>query len=309
MAKAADYLSPALIRQVARLDLRARFIVEGFLAGLHRSPFHGFSVEFSEHRKYVPGDDLKTIDWNLYARTDRFYVKQYQAETNVTGFLCMDLSASMGYAREQELTKFEYCICLAAALAYLMVRQQDPVGVVAFAERVRASLEPRAQRKQLGNVLALLSRLRPAGRTDMEASLTQLARMIRHRSLVILLSDLLPPADAPGQSLQEDIEPVLRGLRHLRHQGHDVIVFHVLEEAEAEFPFLELAEFEEPESQERLMVDPRGVRALYLETLEELRETIRHECYRLRVDYVPLHTGVPFDRALTSYLVTRSQRF
>ena len=309
MTKATEYLSPALIRQVARLDLRARFIVEGFLAGLHRSPFHGFSVEFSEHRRYVPGDDLKTIDWNLYARTDRFYVKQYQAETNVTGFLCMDLSASMGYAREQELTKFEYAICLAAALAYLMIRQQDPVGVIAFADRVRASLEPRAQRKQLGNVLALLSRLKPSGRTDMEASLTQLTRMIRHRSLVILLSDLLPPADAPGRTLEEDLEPVLRGLRHLRHQGHDVIVFHVLEQAEAEFPFEGLAEFEEPESHERLMVDPRGVRASYLETLDQFRETIKQECYRLRADYVPLHTGVPFDRALTSYLVARSQRF
>lgn len=309
MAKPSDYLKPSLIRQVARLDLRARFIVEGFLAGLHRSPFHGFSVEFSEHRRYVPGDDLKTIDWNLFARTDRFYVKQFQAETNVTGFLTMDLSASMGYTRSQELTKFEYCICLAAALAYLMIRQQDPVGVIAFDEKIRHSLEPRAQRKQLGAILALLARLRPTGRTDIQRSLDQVASMVRHKSLMIVMSDLLPPADSPARTLEEDLEPILTGLRHLRHRGHDVILFHVLDEAEAEFPFDGVAEFEDVESPERLLLDARGVKQAYLETLREFCDTIRRECFRWRVDYVLLHTGMPFDRALTSYLLSRSHRY
>src|SRR5579862_9426283 len=175
MARAEKYLRPEVIRQVARLDLRAKFIVEGFLAGLHASPFQGFSVEFSEHRKYVPGDDLKDLDWNVLARTDKYYLKKFQAETNVTGYLAMDLSASMAYTYRQELTKFEYAICLAAALAYLMIHQQDPVGLVTFDTKIRASLPPRSKRTQLGNMLALLANLKPAGTTDGAGCLHQLA--------------------------------------------------------------------------------------------------------------------------------------
>ena len=160
------YLRPEVIRQVARLDLRAKFIVEGFLAGLHASPFHGFSVEFSEHRKYVAGDDLKDLDWNVYAKTDKYYLKKFQAETNLTGYLVMDLSASMAYTYRQELTKFEYAICLAAALGYLMIHQQDPVGLITFDKRIQASLPPRSKRTQLGTILAVLSNLKPSGQTD-----------------------------------------------------------------------------------------------------------------------------------------------
>ncbi len=196
---AEKYLKPEVIRQVARLDLRAKFIVEGFIAGLHASPFHGFSVEFSEHRKYTSGDNISDIDWNVYAKTDRFYVKKFQAETNLTGYLAMDLSGSMGYTYRQELTKFEYSICLAAALCYLMIHQQDPVGVMAFDEKVRQSLAPASKRSQLGNVLSLLARLQPSGTTDIEASLHQVASMIRHRSLVMVFSDLLA-----------DFEPIRR---------------------------------------------------------------------------------------------------
>src|SRR6266403_1897732 len=152
------YLRPEVIRQVARLDLRAKFIVEGFLAGLHASPFHGFSVEFSEHRKYVPGDDLKDLDWNVYAKTDKYYLKKFQAETNLTGYLVMDLSESMAYTYRQELTKFEYAICLAAALGYLMIHQQDPVGLVTFDTKIQAALPPRSKRTQLANNLALDAR-------------------------------------------------------------------------------------------------------------------------------------------------------
>ena len=171
MASPEKYLRPEVIRQVARLDLRAKFIVEGFLAGLHASPFQGFSVEFSEHRKYVPGDDLKDLDWNVFAKTDKYYLKKFQAETNVTGYLVMDLSASMAYTYRQEMTKFEYGICLAAALGYLMTRQQDPVGLVTFDTAIRASLPPRSRRAHLGNILSLLSGLKPAGQTDAAASL------------------------------------------------------------------------------------------------------------------------------------------
>src|SRR5437867_12207885 len=191
MSSPEKYLRPEVIRQVARLDLRAKFIVEGFLAGLHASPFHGFSVEFSEHRKYVPGDDLKDLDWNVFAKTDKYYLKKFEAETNVTGYLMMDLSASMAYTYRQELTKFEYGICLAAALGYLMIYQQDPVGLVTFDTKIQAALPPRSKRTQLGTILALLANLKPAGQTDIAPCIHQLAAMMKTRSLVMLFSDLL----------------------------------------------------------------------------------------------------------------------
>ena len=209
---AEKYLKPEVIRQVARLDLRAKFIVEGFISGLHASPFQGFSVEFSEHRKYTAGDNIGDIDWNVYAKTDRFYIKKFQAETNLTGYLVMDLSASMGYTYRQELTKFEYGISLAAALCYLMIQQQDPVGLIAFDQKVRQSLAPASKRSQLGNILSLLAKLKPAGTTMIEASLHQVASMIRHRGLVMLFSDLLG-----------DPESILRAIHRLRFRGarHD----------------------------------------------------------------------------------------
>src|SRR5215212_1746128 len=232
------YLRPEVIRQVARLDLRAKFIVEGFLQGLHASPFQGFSVEFSEHRKYSAGDDLKDLDWNVFAKTDKYYVRKYQAETNVVGYLVMDLSASMAYTYRQELTKFEYAICLAAALGYLMIHQQDPVGLVTFDTAIRHSLPPRSKRTQLGTILSLLANLRPTGKTEIAKSLVQVAAMLKHRSLVMIFSDLLA-----------DPEPIRTALRRLRHGGHDVILFHILDEAEVRFPFDGTIEFEEPETE------------------------------------------------------------
>src|SRR3954452_12997989 len=231
---AEKYLKPEVIRQVSRLDLRAKFIVEGFLSGLHASPFHGFSVEVSEHRQYTAGDNIGDIDWNVYAKTDRFYIKKFQAETNLTGYLVMDLSASMGYTFRQELTKFEYGISLAAALGYLMIRQQDPVGLIAFDQQVRQSLPPRSKRSQLGNILSLLARLKPAGETAIARSLHQVASIIRHRSLVMLFSDLLGETKA-----------ILRAFPRLRFAGHYVIVFHILDEAEALFPFEGMVELED----------------------------------------------------------------
>src|SRR5918911_1621726 len=248
-ATAEKFLRPEVIRQVARLDLRAKFIVEGFLSGLHASPFHGFSVEFSEHRKYVPGDDPKDLDWNVYAKTERYYVKKFQAETNVTGYLAMDLSASMAYTYRQELTKFDYAICLAAALGYLMIHQQDPVGLVTFGTQIQASLPPRSKRAQLGTILAVLANLKPAGRTDLAGCLHQLAAMIRSKSLVVLLSDLLTTP-----------EPVLESLHHLRHRGNEVILFQILDEAEVHFPFDGVVEFEDIEDHDKLTIDARGMR-------------------------------------------------
>lgn len=296
-ASAEQYLKPEVIRQVSRLDLRAKFIVEGFIAGMHMSPFHGFSVEFSEHRKYSPGDNISDIDWNVYAKTDRYYIKKFQAETNLTGYLVMDLSASMGYTYRQELTKFEYGISLAAALGYLMIHQQDPVGMIAFDHRVSQSLPPRSKRSQIGNILSLLARLKPSGDTEIAKSLHQIAGMIRHRGLIMLFSDLLG-----------DPEPIQKALHRLRHAGHDIILFHILDEAEALFPFDGLVELMDNETDETLLVDADGVRADYLDEVAAFQDGYRKECARARIDYVPLHTGMAFDKALTSYLASRRAR-
>jgi uncharacterized protein (DUF58 family) len=294
---AEKYLKPEVIRQVARLDLRAKFIIEGFIAGLHASPFHGFSVEFSEHRKYTAGDNISDIDWNVYAKTDRFYIKKFQAETNLTGYLVMDLSGSMGYTYRQELTKFEYSISLAAALCYLMIHQQDPVGLIAFDQKVCQSLAPGSKRSQLGNILSLLAKLKPEGTTEIEASLYQVAGMLRHRSLVMIFSDLL------GEP-----ESILKAIHRLRFAGHDLIIFHILDEAEAQFPFEGMVRLEDNETHEIIEVDADAIKVDYLEEVARFRNTYRTDCVRARIDYVPLHTGMPFDKALMSYLLSRHAR-
>ena len=297
MSTAEKYLKPEVINQIKRLDLRAQFIVKGFLQGLHASPYHGFSVEFSEHRKYTPGDDPKDIDWLVYAKTDKYYVKKFEAETNITGYLVMDLSRSMGYTYRQELTKFDYSICLAAALCYLMIHQQDPVGVLTFDRKIRNSLAPKARRGHLGNVLSLLANLQPQGETDIANSLVQVAAMLRHASLVMIFSDLLA-----------DPEPVLESLHRLRHGGHDVILFHVLDEAEVAFPFDGMVELEDPESHRRLALDADAFRRDYLAEINEFRDTYRRECFHSGIDYVPLDTSMQFDKALTGYLAGRAAR-
>ena len=292
------YLKPEVVRQISRLDLRAQFVVKGFLQGLHASPYHGFSVEFSEHRKYTSGDDPKDIDWLVYAKTDKYYIKKFEAETNITGYLVMDLSQSMGYTHRQELTKFDYAICLAASLSYLMIHQQDPVGLITFDERIQACLPPKSKRAHLGNVLSMLANLRPTGKTNIAHSLIQIAAMLRHRSLVMIFSDLLA-------------EPalILQALRRLRHEGHDVILFHVLDEAEVHFPFDGMIEFEDPETGDKLQVDATNFRDDYVAGLEEFRQRYRRECFQSRIDYVALDTSMPFDKALLEYLVSRRARF
>ena len=297
MATTEKYLKPEVIRQIARLDLRAQFIIKGFLQGLHASPFHGFSVEFSEHRKYSPGDDPADIDWLVYAKTDKYYVKKFEAETNLTGYLVMDLSESMAYSHEQELTKFEYSICLAAALCYLMIHQNDPVGLITFGEKIVNSLAPKSKRAQIGNILSVLAKLEPEEKTDIGNSLNQLAAMLKHSSLVMIFSDLLA-----------DPEEVLASLRRLRHGGHDVILFHVLDQAEVTFPFEGLVELEDPESHETLEVDADAYRSEYLEEIDEFRTRYARECRQIGIDYVPLDTSMQFDRALTEYLTNRRNR-
>ena len=293
-----EYLKPEVVRQIARLDLRAQFIVRGFLQGLHASPYQGFSVEFSEHRRYASGDDPKDIYWLVYAKTDKHYVKKFEAETNITGYLVVDASASMAYTHRQELTKLDYSISLAAALCWLMVHQQDPCGLMVFDEKVRTSLPARSRRSQIPQVLSVLSKVAPSGKTDIAGSLVQVAAMLRHRSLVMVFSDLL--ADPP---------PIRDALLRLRHGGHDVILFHVLDEGEVRFPFEGMVELTEPETRDRLVIDADAARSGYLKAVETFREEYRAWCFRAGVDYVPLDTSMQFDRALMEYLHNRRARF
>ncbi|MEM8910335.1 MAG: DUF58 domain-containing protein [Planctomycetota bacterium] len=294
-------LSPEALQKIKRLDLRARMVVRGFLQGLHTSPLQGFSVQFSEHRRYNRGDDPKLIDWLVYAKTDKHYIRRYEAETNLTGYLVMDLSKSMGFAGSSggdSMTKFDYCMCLAASLTYLMTMQQDPIGVLTFRDKLRAVLPARSRRGHLGDVMAALSSMTPDGTTELPHSLTQVAAMMRHSSLIMLFSDLL-----------SDPEETISSLARLRHSGHDVIVFHVLDHVEVDFPFEGPIEFEDPESGEIVTVDAAGFRDQYLRTLERFRTTYREGCHRVRVDYVPLDTSEPFDKALTEYLIQRQSKF
>jgi uncharacterized protein (DUF58 family) len=292
------YLRPEVIRSVSRLDLKAKFIVEGFLSGLHGSPFQGFSVEFSEHRKYVPGDDVKDMDWNAYAKTDKYYLKKYKAETNMTGYLVMDLSASMAFTYRQEMTKFEYAICLAAALGYLMIYQQDPVGLVTFDNKIQTILPPKSKRTQLGTMLSVLANLQPSGETNIPESLNQLAGIIKTKSLVMIFSDLLT-----------DQNEVMKSLYRFRHAGHEVILFHILDEAEVHFPFEGLTEFEDVESSEKLTIDARGMKADYLTAIQDFQSTYKAACSKARIDYVAIDTSVNFDKALTEYLLQRTRKF
>ncbi|QDT09063.1 DUF58 domain-containing protein [Planctomycetes bacterium K23_9] len=291
-------LSPASLQQIKRLDLRARMVVRGFLQGLHSSPAQGFSVQFSEHRRYNRGDDPKLIDWLVYAKTDKYYTKRYEAETNLTGYLVMDLSSSMGFTESQTMTKFEYSTCLAASLTYLMNMQQDPVGLITFDEKMRARLPARSRRGHLSDVMAQLSTLKPEGNTDLPKCITQVAAMLKQHSLVMLFSDLL-----------SDPEEVLSSLARLRHGGHDVILFHVLDAAEVDFPYEGPVQFEDAETGETISVDATGFRSEYLQQLDEFRDAFRSGCANLQIDYVPLDTSMPFDKALTEYLIQRQSRF
>lgn len=292
-----QYLKPDVIQTIKRLDLRAKFIVKGFLQGLHASPFQGFSVEFSEHRRYSPGDDPDDIDWLAYAKTDKYYIKKFEAQTNITGWLIVDSSKSMGYSSGNALTKFDYCISLAAALGYLMISQQDPVGLITFDEKLKQCLKPRSQRGQLAQILSLLTRLTPTGETNLAKSLIQTAAMLRHKSLLIVFTDLLT-----------DKDELVQALYRLRHAGHDIILFHIMDQAEVSFPFDGDVEMTDPETGEIIRLNADGVRQQYLKQLEEFRGFFMTQCSQARIDYVPLSTDMPFDKALTKYLLSRKGR-
>lgn len=290
-----QFLDPAVIARLGTLELKARTIVEGFLSGLHRSPFKGFSVEFAEYRQYIHGDDLATIDWKVYARSDRYYVKKFEEETNLDCHLILDVSGSMGYG-SRGLTKLEYGSVLAASIAYLMNRQRDAVGLMAFDDRIVDMLPASARPGHLRMILITLDRLRLGKQTDVSKPLHQLANSLTKRGIVVLISDLL-----------DDPDSVIRGLKHFRFRGSDVIVFHVLDPDEIDFPFERATRFEDLESSEEIMAVPGLVREHYRREISRLIDRYRQELGAAGIDYQLLRTTDPLELALLSYLSTRGR--
>jgi uncharacterized protein (DUF58 family) len=293
-ARERQFLDPAVVARLGTLELKARTIVEGFLSGLHRSPFKGFSVEFAEYRQYMPGDDLSTIDWKVYARSDRHYVKKFEEETNLDCHVMLDVSGSMSYG--SRISKFEYAQCLAASLGYLMNRQRDAIGLTAFDEQIVTMLPASARPGHLRALLVTLDRLRLGQKTNVSKPLHQLADSLTKRGMVVLISDLL-----------DDPERVIRGLKHFQYRGTDVIVFQVLDPDETAFPFERATRFEDLETADEVMAVPVVVREHYLKTIGGLIERYRRELGAAGIDYHLLSTSEPLELALMAYLSMRAR--
>jgi uncharacterized protein (DUF58 family) len=291
------FLDPAVIAKLGTMELKARTVVEGFLSGLHRSPFKGFSVEFAEYRQYMPGDDLSTLDWKVYARSDRHYVKKFEEETNLECHLLLDISGSMAYRGSAPMSKLEYGSVLAASLAFLMNRQRDATGLIAFDERIAFRMPASARPGHLHALLLALERLQPGTRSDVGRPLHQLADALVKRSLVVVISDLL-----------DDPEPAIKGLRHLKFRGTDVVVFQVLDPNELTFPFRGASRFRDLENADEVTADPAAIRAAYLRELAGLTLRYDRELRGAGIDYVQLDSSQPLDFALLSYLSARSRR-
>jgi uncharacterized protein (DUF58 family) len=298
MSQATGYrfLRPEALARVKNLGLAARGVVEGFISGLHASPYRGFSVEFAEHRKYSAGDNPRHLDWRVLGRTDRLYVKQYEEETNLRAQILLDTSGSMAYRHGDRVTKLEYGSFLTAVLAYLMLRQQDAVGLTTFDTAPHLDMPARASPRHFDEMMHQLEDLRPGGETDLGTTLHRLADRFKRRGLVILISDLYG-----------DQETVDRALHHFRAKRHEVIVFHVLDQAEIEFPFRETATFVDLETGERLQVDPAYVRDDYRRQVAEFIARYRRICADCQIDYVQTDTSLPYDLLLSRYLAQRTR--
>ncbi|MBL8138636.1 MAG: DUF58 domain-containing protein [Acidobacteria bacterium] len=295
MAGPARYLDPKVLARIGSLDLKAKTVVEGVLSGLHRSPKRGYSVEFAEYRQYLPGDALATIDWKVYARSDRHYVKKFEEDTNLDCHLLVDISGSMAYG-SHGVTKRDYACYLAASLAYLMHRQRDAVGFIAFDEAIVQRLPPSARASHLRAVLLGLERLPQGVKTNVAKPLGDLAKVLAKRGLVVVISDLL-----------DDPAGVIQGLRHFRQRGTDVIVFHVLDPQELHFTFADVARFRDVESASEVFADPAAVRGEYLAAVGGFIDTYRQQLGGAGIDYHLLDTSKPLDLALVAYLKARGR--
>lgn len=288
-----EFLKPEVVSKLANMDLRARLIVEGFIAGLHRSPYHGFSVEFAEYRAYNTGESTKNVDWRLYGRTDRYYVKVFEDETNLRATLLVDRSASMGFM-SGELSKLRYASLLSAALSYLMIMQRDAVGLVLFDDTIGKILPHRSSKQHLMTLLRELDAIEPGERTEIGSALHGIAERLRRRGLVVLISDLM-----------DDAEKVLSGLKALRHRGHEVVVFQVLDDKEITLDYTGEMRFVDMETDEKIRTQPWFLREEYRRSVKRWIREIELGCREHAIDYQLVTTATPFDQALVSYLNKR----
>lgn len=296
MTSTPNYLNPRTLAQVRGLELQARLVVEGYLTGQHRSQQHGFAVEFAQHREYVPGDDLKHLDWKVYGRTERYYLKQYELETNLVAWLLVDASQSMAY-RSGPVSKYDYACMAAASLAYLIVRQTDSVGLAVFDSQVRKFLRAASQVTHLRECVRALEAGPSAAPTKLGAVLHEVASRTTQRGLVMLFSDLF-----------DDVPSILSGLQHLRYDRHEVVVFHVLDAAELDFPFEDPTLFRGLELPAELLTDPRGLRQGYMNELHAFQEALARGCRGMNIDFVPMRTDQSLGTALARYLAHRLEK-
>ncbi len=298
MENSPSYFDPRTLAKLSGLELRARHVVEGYVSGLHRSPYHGFSIEFAQHREYVPGDDLRYVDWKVYGRSDKIYLKQYEQETNLVAYVLLDSSESMLYQGEKApLSKLEYAKTAAACLAYLVIRHQDSIGLVTFDSEVRSLLRPASTPSHFKELVHLLEQTRPQGKTTAGAIFHNLAERFTKRGIVLVFSDLF-----------DDVAALAAGLKHLRHRRHDVVLFHILDRDELEFPFRQPSLFLGLEGLPNVAVDARALRKAYLEQFGNYLAAVKRTCLELGGDYVLMTTDHPLDVALSSYLSSRMAR-
>jgi uncharacterized protein (DUF58 family) len=295
MATSPKLSDPEVLARIAGLSLRARHVVEGTISGLHRSPFHGFNVEFAEYREYSPGDDLRRLDWRVLGRTDRFYVKQYEEESNLRATLVLDCSASMKYG-SGPLNKFQYAATAAASLATLLVEQQDPVGLALFDAATREVIPPAATQAQLARIVGMLEQAQPNRTTELGSVLQTLCDQIKKRGLTVIFSDLLT-----------DLDAFYDGLRRLQYRGHEIIVFHILDPDELELPFNDLVMFRDIEGNEELLAEPWAFRKAYQASMEEFLTEVRSACGKRGIDYLLLKTNESLADALSHYLHARDR--
>jgi uncharacterized protein (DUF58 family) len=303
MEEALKYLQPDVVSKLANMELRARMVVEGFITGMHKSPYHGFSVEFAEHRQYMPGDEIRRVDWKVYGKTDRYYIKQYEEETNLKSYIILDASASMSFSsesadhkNEKRISKLEYASFIAAALSYLMVQQRDAVGLTVYDADVRLTLPPHATKAYLRRILVELEKLSAGNTTGTARSLHQMAERITRRGLIIILSDLF-----------DDPSKVIAALKHFRHNHHDVLVMQILDPLERSFAFGGDAVFKDLETTEEMMTQPYHIQQAYQREMHAFLERYKRECRENNIDYVLLDTTMPFDTALFQYLNKRKK--
>jgi uncharacterized protein (DUF58 family) len=292
------YLDPEIVSRLKGMEIRARMVVEGFIAGMHKSPYHGFSVEFAEHRQYMPGDNIRDIDWKVYAKSDRFYIKQYEEETNLKAYLLLDCSASMAYRSDDRISKLDYAGLLSGALSYMMLRQRDAVGLVTFDEKMRRYIPPRSRSGHLHVLLSEIANQTPSDRTSLAGVLHEMAERIKRRGLVIIMSDLL-----------DDAEPIISGLKHFRYNKHEVIVFHILDPRERDFAFPREAIFKDMETGEEMTTLPYQIKRDYARAVSAFAAEVASACRQSNIDYHPIDTGTPFDKALYAFLSKRERLY